>query len=176
MGRCRSSHRLIKCPGSQGAKASWEPFTLLYWGRGGEAPTCSTLCRLAALPLVSSFPPSPAGRVITGLVVLLCAHGGGEGAWPEILLSLLWAGVVLQPCGMSKPGPRLPHVAMAWLPPGGVQDPRGGGSLGATHGPFGPLSRRTLQPALRVRHFCGEHTQLFRWICIGLLCTGEPGA
>ncbi|XP_016006995.2 sodium/nucleoside cotransporter 1 isoform X2 [Rousettus aegyptiacus] len=30
---------------------------------------------------------------------------------------------------------------------------------------------RTLQPALRVRHFCGEHTQLFRWICIGLLCT-----
>ncbi|XP_039714187.1 sodium/nucleoside cotransporter 1 [Pteropus medius] len=30
---------------------------------------------------------------------------------------------------------------------------------------------RSLQPAMRVRHFCGEHTQLFRWICIGLLCT-----
>uniref|UniRef100_A0A671FYD1 Solute carrier family 28 member 1 n=1 Tax=Rhinolophus ferrumequinum TaxID=59479 RepID=A0A671FYD1_RHIFE len=30
---------------------------------------------------------------------------------------------------------------------------------------------RTLQPALRVRHFCRKHTQLFRWICTGLLCT-----
>ncbi|ELK31596.1 Sodium/nucleoside cotransporter 1 [Myotis davidii] len=35
-----------------------------------------------------------------------------------------------------------------------------------------PLSgRRTLQAALRVRHFYREHAQLFRWICIGLLCT-----
>lgn len=30
---------------------------------------------------------------------------------------------------------------------------------------------RTLQPALRVRRFCREHAQLFRWICTGLLCT-----
>ncbi|KAM5206681.1 sodium/nucleoside cotransporter 1 isoform 1-T6 [Hipposideros larvatus] len=30
---------------------------------------------------------------------------------------------------------------------------------------------RTLQPALKVRHFCREHTQLFRWIFTGLLCT-----
>lgn len=35
--------------------------------------------------------------------------------------------------------------------------------------------RRTLQAALRVKRFYREHAQLFRWICIGLLCTGEPG-
>ncbi|EPQ15295.1 Sodium/nucleoside cotransporter 1 [Myotis brandtii] len=35
-----------------------------------------------------------------------------------------------------------------------------------------PLSgRRTQQAALRVRRFHREHAQLFRWICIGLLCT-----
>ncbi|KAB1257383.1 Sodium/nucleoside cotransporter 1 [Camelus dromedarius] len=30
---------------------------------------------------------------------------------------------------------------------------------------------RSLQPALKVRRFYREHTQLFRWICKGLLCT-----
>ncbi|XP_016071154.1 PREDICTED: sodium/nucleoside cotransporter 1 [Miniopterus natalensis] len=30
---------------------------------------------------------------------------------------------------------------------------------------------KSLQPALRVRRFCREHRQLFRWICTGLLCT-----
>ncbi|XP_014405101.1 PREDICTED: sodium/nucleoside cotransporter 1 isoform X2 [Myotis brandtii] len=34
-----------------------------------------------------------------------------------------------------------------------------------------PLSGRTQQAALRVRRFHREHAQLFRWICIGLLCT-----
>ncbi|XP_059533997.1 sodium/nucleoside cotransporter 1 isoform X1 [Myotis daubentonii] len=35
-----------------------------------------------------------------------------------------------------------------------------------------PLSgRRPLQAAQRVRRFYREHAQLFRWICIGLLCT-----
>ncbi|XP_070256487.1 sodium/nucleoside cotransporter 1 isoform X2 [Myotis yumanensis] len=34
-----------------------------------------------------------------------------------------------------------------------------------------PLSGRTRQAALRVRWFRREHAQLFRWICIGLLCT-----
>nr|XP_020039110.1 sodium/nucleoside cotransporter 1 isoform X2 [Castor canadensis] len=29
----------------------------------------------------------------------------------------------------------------------------------------------SLQPALRARSFCKDHAQLFRWICIGLLCT-----
>ncbi|XP_066211528.1 sodium/nucleoside cotransporter 1 [Saccopteryx leptura] len=31
--------------------------------------------------------------------------------------------------------------------------------------------RSLQQPALRARHFCREHSQLFRWICTGLLCT-----
>lgn len=64
-----------------------------------------------------------------------------------------------------------------WLPPGGVEDPHGGGSLGwPLMDPAGRLPRRILQPALGVRRFCREHVRLWRWICIGLLCTGEPGA
>ncbi|KAM8782805.1 sodium/nucleoside cotransporter 1 [Rhynchonycteris naso] len=35
-----------------------------------------------------------------------------------------------------------------------------------------PFSRwKSLQPVLRARHFFREHSQLFRWICTGLLCT-----
>jgi hypothetical protein len=62
-----------------------------------------------------------------------------------------------------------------WPLPGGIEDSQQGGSQGATCEPFGPLPLRSLQPALRARSFCKDHAQLFRWICIGLLCTGEPG-
>ncbi|XP_037365829.1 sodium/nucleoside cotransporter 1 [Talpa occidentalis] len=34
-----------------------------------------------------------------------------------------------------------------------------------------PTGWRKLQPALRARHLCREHAQLFRWIRTGLLCT-----
>lgn len=93
-------------------------------------------------------------------------------------LRLPWAGVALQPCGMSRPVPGSPHVALllGWLPPGGGEDPHRDRSLKATRGPSGLLPRRRLQPALRVRGFCREHAQLFRWIYTGLLCTGEPSS
>ncbi|XP_073917690.1 sodium/nucleoside cotransporter 1 isoform X4 [Castor canadensis] len=58
-----------------------------------------------------------------------------------------------------------------WPLPGGIEDSQQGGSQGATCEPFGPLPLRSLQPALRARSFCKDHAQLFRWICIGLLCT-----
>ncbi|XP_076978444.1 sodium/nucleoside cotransporter 1 [Tamandua tetradactyla] len=34
-----------------------------------------------------------------------------------------------------------------------------------------PLPRRSLLQGTRVRHFCREHVQLFRWTLVGLLCT-----
>lgn len=78
---------------------------------------------------------------------------------------------------MSRPVPGSPQVTilLEQLLPGGAEDPHGDGSLGATCGPSGLLPRRTLQAALRVKRFYREHAQLFRWICIGLLCTGELG-
>uniref|UniRef100_A0A4W2C8H7 Solute carrier family 28 member 1 n=1 Tax=Bos indicus x Bos taurus TaxID=30522 RepID=A0A4W2C8H7_BOBOX len=56
--------------------------------------------------------------------------------------------------------------------PAGNSSPSEVGDSWSKAGPE-PFSgwRRRLQPALRVRHFCREHAQLFRWICIGLLCT-----
>nr|XP_044616793.1 sodium/nucleoside cotransporter 1 isoform X3 [Equus asinus] len=38
-------------------------------------------------------------------------------------------------------------------------------------GPEPSAGWRILQPALGVRRFCREHVRLWRWICIGLLCT-----
>lgn len=39
-----------------------------------------------------------------------------------------------------------------------------------------PTPRKSLQrPALRATHFCRQHAQVFRWILVGLLCTGECG-
>ncbi|XP_037689059.1 sodium/nucleoside cotransporter 1 isoform X3 [Choloepus didactylus] len=55
-------------------------------------------------------------------------------------------------------------------PGSGWSPAEGKGSWGEA-GPE-PFSRWTsLQPATKVRLFCREHTQLFRWILIGLLCT-----
>nr|KAF6283555.1 solute carrier family 28 member 1 [Pipistrellus kuhlii] len=55
--------------------------------------------------------------------------------------------------------------------PGGDLSPAEGGNSSnkASREPFS--GGRSLQPALRARRFCREHTQLFRWIRTGLLCT-----
>ncbi|KAM9586172.1 sodium/nucleoside cotransporter 1 isoform 2-T2 [Trichechus inunguis] len=54
---------------------------------------------------------------------------------------------------------------------GSDQSPAQGGGSCSKAGPK-PFSRwRSLQPATRARHLCKKHSQLFRWILTGLLCT-----
>ncbi|XP_062946713.1 sodium/nucleoside cotransporter 1 isoform X2 [Cynocephalus volans] len=55
--------------------------------------------------------------------------------------------------------------------PGSEWSPAEGGRSWREVVPKPFFGRRSLQPVLRARSFCREHTQLFRWICIGLLCT-----
>ncbi|XP_064123244.1 sodium/nucleoside cotransporter 1 isoform X3 [Loxodonta africana] len=56
-------------------------------------------------------------------------------------------------------------------PPDSNWSPAEGGGSWSKERPK-PLSRwRSLQPAIRVRHFCKEHARLFHWILTGLLCT-----
>ncbi|XP_035159797.1 sodium/nucleoside cotransporter 1 isoform X3 [Callithrix jacchus] len=58
------------------------------------------------------------------------------------------------------------------------QLPRSNSEMRGSRSEAGPktFSRwRKLQPALRARSFCRKHTQLFRWIGTGLLCTGFAG-
>uniref|UniRef100_A0A8C3YK27 Solute carrier family 28 member 1 n=1 Tax=Catagonus wagneri TaxID=51154 RepID=A0A8C3YK27_9CETA len=54
--------------------------------------------------------------------------------------------------------------------PGSDSSPAEVGGTKSKAGPE-PSGWRSLQPAPRVRRFCREHTQLFRWLCTGLLCT-----
>ncbi|XP_073917689.1 sodium/nucleoside cotransporter 1 isoform X3 [Castor canadensis] len=54
------------------------------------------------------------------------------------------------------------------LPGSDLSPTEGGGSWSK---PGRKLFSGCLQPALRARSFCKDHAQLFRWICIGLLCT-----
>ncbi|XP_049708533.1 sodium/nucleoside cotransporter 1 isoform X2 [Elephas maximus indicus] len=56
-------------------------------------------------------------------------------------------------------------------PPDSNWSPAEGGGSWSKERPK-PLSRwRSLQPAIRARHFCKEHARLFHWILTGLLCT-----
>ena len=85
-------------------------------------------------------------------------------------------GLTFGPVGCQGQGCHFTGDEAEWLLPGSDEDPHRCGSLVGEPllDPAGLLPRRRrLQPALRVRHFCREHAQLFRWICIGLLCTGE---
>ncbi|KAM9711208.1 sodium/nucleoside cotransporter 1 isoform 3-T3 [Dama dama] len=74
--------------------------------------------------------------------------------------------------GLDNKGAELLESLEEGRDPGSNASPSEVGDSWSKAGPE-PSSgwRRRLQPALRVRHFCREHAQLFRWICIGLLCT-----
>uniref|UniRef100_A0A8D1VJB0 Sodium/nucleoside cotransporter n=2 Tax=Sus scrofa TaxID=9823 RepID=A0A8D1VJB0_PIG len=72
--------------------------------------------------------------------------------------------------GLENMGAELLESLEEGRTPGSDSSPA---EVGGSWSKAGPehLGRRSLQPALRVRRFCREHTQLFRWICTGLLCT-----
>ncbi|CAI9157690.1 unnamed protein product [Rangifer tarandus platyrhynchus] len=74
--------------------------------------------------------------------------------------------------GLDNRGAELLESLEEGQGPGSNASPSEAGDSWSKAGPE-PSSgwRRRLQPALRVRHFCREHAHLFRWICIGLLCT-----
>ncbi|XP_004398323.1 PREDICTED: sodium/nucleoside cotransporter 1 [Odobenus rosmarus divergens] len=55
--------------------------------------------------------------------------------------------------------------------PGNVSSPAEGGDSWTEASPEPFSGWRSPRLALRARRFCREHTQLFRWICTGLLCT-----
>ncbi|XP_037689057.1 sodium/nucleoside cotransporter 1 isoform X2 [Choloepus didactylus] len=95
-------------------------------------------------------------------------------------LALGWGYLCPQPSALWDVKARAWHTSRhfftrdlpEWLPRGGAEDSHQGGSLGgAPVDSAAPLPRTSLQPATKVRLFCREHTQLFRWILIGLLCT-----
>ncbi|XP_069416489.1 sodium/nucleoside cotransporter 1 isoform X4 [Ovis canadensis] len=74
--------------------------------------------------------------------------------------------------GLDNRGAELLESLEEGRDPGSNSSPSEVGNSWSKAGPE-PSSgwRRRLQPAPRVRHFCREHAQMFRWICIGLLCT-----
>ncbi|XP_077934966.1 sodium/nucleoside cotransporter 1 isoform X2 [Halichoerus grypus] len=73
--------------------------------------------------------------------------------------------------GLENKGAELLESLEEGRTPGNVSSPAEGGDswTEASAEPFS--GRRSPRPALRARRFCTEHTQLFRWICAGLLCT-----
>ncbi|XP_054569180.1 sodium/nucleoside cotransporter 1 isoform X1 [Eptesicus fuscus] len=73
--------------------------------------------------------------------------------------------------GLDNMGAELSESLEEGQTPGSDLSPAEGrnSSSKASQEPFS--AGRSLQAALRVRRFCREHTQLFRWICTGLLST-----
>lgn len=100
---------------------------------------------------------------------------------PNLCRPRTMAQFAFQPCGMSRPVPGLPSFTIVlgtylsgfYLKV--LRTPTGMGVKGPLMNTVGPLPRRSLRPALRARSFYREHAQLFRWIYIGLFCTGELG-
>ncbi|XP_058592451.1 sodium/nucleoside cotransporter 1 isoform X2 [Neofelis nebulosa] len=73
--------------------------------------------------------------------------------------------------GLENMGAELLESLEEGRTPGNDSSRAEGGDIWTEPSPE-PLSGwRRLQPALRARRFCREHTRLFRWICTGLLCT-----
>nr|XP_035938988.1 sodium/nucleoside cotransporter 1 isoform X2 [Halichoerus grypus] len=73
--------------------------------------------------------------------------------------------------GLENKGAELLESLEEGRTPGNVSSPAEGGDSWTEASPEPFSGRRSPRPALRARRFCTEHTQLFRWICAGLLCT-----
>ncbi|XP_032247913.1 sodium/nucleoside cotransporter 1 isoform X2 [Phoca vitulina] len=73
--------------------------------------------------------------------------------------------------GLENKGAELLESLEEGRTPGNVSSPAEGGDSWTEASPEPFSGRRSPRPALRARRFCTEHTQLFRWICTGLLCT-----
>ncbi|XP_057578256.1 sodium/nucleoside cotransporter 1 [Hippopotamus amphibius kiboko] len=73
--------------------------------------------------------------------------------------------------GLENMGAELLESLEEGRHPGSDSSPREVGDSWSRPGPEPSSGWRSLQPVLRVSRFCREHTQLFRWICVGLLCT-----
>ncbi|XP_046942755.1 sodium/nucleoside cotransporter 1 isoform X2 [Lynx rufus] len=73
--------------------------------------------------------------------------------------------------GLENMGAELLESLEEGRTPGDDSSRAEGGDIWTEANPEPLSGRRSLQPALRARRFCREHTQLFRWICTGLLCT-----
>ncbi|XP_074210141.1 sodium/nucleoside cotransporter 1 isoform X4 [Camelus bactrianus] len=73
--------------------------------------------------------------------------------------------------GLENMGVELSESLEEDQAPGSDPNPTEVGDSGSKTGLEPSSGWRSLQPALKVRCFYREHTQLFRWICKGLLCT-----
>ncbi|XP_047717575.1 sodium/nucleoside cotransporter 1, partial [Prionailurus viverrinus] len=73
--------------------------------------------------------------------------------------------------GLENMGAELLESLEEGRTPGNDSSRAEGGDIWTEASPEPLSGQKSLQPALRARRFCREHTQLFRWICTGLLCT-----